>query len=85
MMVLDLVEQISPEEYERLSTEVEAARTTGKTKIGAWAAGKGSRGAAYQTIVKNLKKPYRKLKVGYNLFKEFQRRIKESEKAAVDE
>lgn len=74
-----VVEDISPDEYERLSKELDAAKTTGETKIGAWSAGAGSRGAAYQKIVKNLKKPYRKIMVGYNLFKEFQRLINEKE------
>ncbi|HEX4374895.1 MAG TPA: hypothetical protein VHZ50_16440 [Puia sp.] len=74
-----LVEDISPEEYEKLSNEIEEATTTGKNKIGAWATGEGSRGAAYQKIVKKLKKPYRKIQVGYNLFKEFQRLVNEKE------
>lgn len=70
-----VVEDISPEEYERLSTEVDAARTSGTSPIAMWATGGGSRGAAYQNIVKDLKKPYRKIKVGYNLFKNFQKNI----------
>lgn len=74
-----IIEDISPEEYEKLSNEIEEAKTTGENKIGAWATGAGSRGAAYQKIVKNLKKPYRKVQVGYNLFKEFQRLINEKE------
>lgn len=74
-----IIDDISPEEYERLSTELDVAKTTGETEIGAWATGSGSRGAAYQKIVKNLKKPYRKIQVGYNLFKEFQRLINEKE------
>lgn len=74
-----IVDDISPEEYERLSNELDAAKTSGESKIGAWATGTGSRGAAYQKIVKNLKKPYRKIMVGYNLFKEFQRLINEKE------
>jgi hypothetical protein len=74
------VDDITPEEYERLSTEVDAARTSGKTKIGAWATGAGSRGAAYQSIVKDLKKPFKKIKVGYNLFKSFQQMIKNEQK-----
>lgn len=74
-----IVDDISPEEYERLSNEIEEAKTAGENKIGAWSTGAGSRGAAYQKIVKNLKKPYRKIQVGYNLFKEFQRLINEKE------
>lgn len=74
-----IVEDISPEEYERLSNELDAAKTSGESPIAAWATGGGSRGAAYNKIVKKLNKPYRKIMVGYNLFKEFQRLINEKE------
>jgi hypothetical protein len=82
-----IVEDISPEEYERLSTELEEAKTTGENKIGAWSTGAGSRGAAYNKIIRDFAKPkdqrkpkpFRKIQVGYNLFKEFQRLINEKE------
>lgn len=81
-----VVDDISPEEYKELSEEVEAAKTTGENIIGKWAKGEGSRGAGYNKIVKGvrerkvvpkLKKTFRKLNVGYNLLKEWQRLINE--------
>lgn len=84
-----IVDDISPEEYKELSEEVEAAKTTGETIIGQWAAGEGSRGAGYNKIVKGvrerkvvpgLKKKYRKLKVGYNLLSEWQKLLGEHAK-----
>jgi len=81
-----VVDDISPEEYKELSEEIEAAKTTGETIIGEWASGEGSRGAGYNKVVKGvrnkkvvpeLKKKYRKLKVGYNLLAEWQRLLNE--------
>ena len=81
-----VVDDISPEEYKELSEEVEKAKTTGETIIGKWASGEGSRGAGYNKVVKGvrerkvvpeLKKKFRKLKVGYNLLAEWQRLLNE--------
>lgn len=74
------VNDISAEEYERLSTEVDMAKTAGTGSYGVWSTGEGSRGAAYNAIIKNLKKPYKKLQVGYNILKEWQRLVHEHEK-----
>jgi hypothetical protein len=84
-----VVDDISPEEYKELSEEIEQAKTTGETVIGKWASGEGSRGAGYNKIVKGvkdrkvvpeLKKKFRKLKVGYNLLAEWQKLLGEHEK-----
>lgn len=81
-----VVDDISPEEYEELSKEVEEAKTSGETIIGKWAKGYGSRGAGYNKVVKGhrdrkvvpeLVKKFRKLKVGYNLLSEWQRLLNE--------
>ena len=81
-----VVDDITPEEYKELSEEVEKAKTTGETIIGKWASGEGSRGAGYNKVVKGvrerkvvpeLKKKFRKLKVGYNLLAEWQRLLNE--------
>jgi|GEM_PF-1438769 hypothetical protein len=81
-----VVDDISPEEYKELSEEVEKAKTTRETIIGKWASGEGSRGAGYNKVVKGvrerkvvpeLKKKFRKLKVGYNLLAEWQRLLNE--------
>lgn len=83
-----VVDDISPEEYKELSEEVADAKTSGETIIGKWAAGEGSRGAGYNKVVKGhrerkvvpeLKKKYRKLKVGYNLLSEWQRLLNEKD------
>lgn len=74
------VDDVTPDEYERLSKEVDMAKTSGEGAYGAWSTGSGSRGAAYNQIVKGLRKPYRKLQVGYNAFAEFQKRVKDEEK-----
>lgn len=74
------VEDISPDEYKQLSQEIVGAKTTGQALRGEWSAGSGSRGAAYHQIVKLGNKPYKKLQVGYDLFRQFQKRINESQK-----
>lgn len=75
-----LVGDINPEEYEKLSTEMEVTKTSGQSPYGVYAVGAKGRGTAYNSIIKAGKKPYRKLQVGYNLFKEFQRHINERAK-----
>ncbi len=75
-----IVNDLSPDEYSKLSNEVVAARTTGKDIWGEWAAGEGSRGAAYNQIVKEGKKPYKKLQMGYNIFSEFQKNLASARK-----
>lgn len=81
-----VVDDITPEEYQELSEEIEQAKTTGENIIGKWATGEGSRGAGYNKVVKgirdrkvqpDLKKKFRKLKVGYNLLREWQRLLNE--------
>ena len=81
-----VVDDISPEEYKELSEEIEEAKTTGENIIAKWSAGEGSRGSAYNKIVKGVRdrkvqkelmKKYRKLKLGYNVFAEFQRLLNE--------
>ena len=74
------VDDVNPEEYQKLSQEVVGAKTTGETLRGQWSSGAGSRGAAYHQIVKLGNKPYKKLQVGYDLFREFQKRINEAER-----
>lgn len=81
-----VVDDISEEEYKELSEEIEQAKTTGESIIGKYAAGEGSRGAAYNKIVKGvrdrkvvpeMKKKFKKLQVGYNLLAEWQRLLNE--------
>lgn len=81
-----VVDDITPDEYKELSEEIELAKTSGENIIGKWTQGEGSRGSAYNKIVKgvrdrkvnkDLAKKYRKLKVGYNILREFQRLLNE--------
>jgi hypothetical protein len=74
------VDEVTPDEYQKLSHEIVGAKTTGSTMRGEWSAGGGSRGAAYHQIVKLSNKPYKKLQVGYDIFREFQKRLNEAEK-----
>lgn len=74
------VGDLSSEEYEKLSKEVVGAKTSGETPWGKWSAGEGSRGAAYNQIIKDYvspketrkHKPYKQLLVNYSVFKRWQ-------------
>jgi len=74
------VEDISPEEYHDLSNETVHAKTSGGTSWGQWNVGEGSRGAAYNQIIKGKNKPYKKLKLGYDMFQTFRKQVHENEK-----